>query len=95
MRMSGKRVYNVVTAVVAVATVIATVWIMAGHVGLVDELDFGAGAYYYADIPDFDKLINEDAYVTSVPYWVHVALFVGWGFLMYRLWVWVDSRPKK
>lgn len=95
MRISGKRVYNVMTVVVAVATVVATVWIMAGRIGLVDELDFGAGAYYYADIPEFDKLIDENVYKTSVPYWVHLALFVGWGFLMYRFWVWVDSRPKK
>ncbi len=87
-----KRLYNTVTIIVAVATLAATVYIMVNRIGLVDELDFGAGAYYYADIPDFDKMTAGNKYVTAVPYWVHAVLFFAWGFLMYRFWVWVDSR---
>lgn len=87
-----KKLYNAVTIIVAVVTLAVTVYIMVNRIGLVDELDFGAGAYYYADIPDFDKMTAGSKYVTVVPYWVHTVLFLGWGFLMYRLWVWVDSR---
>ena len=36
--------------------------------------------------------MNDEAYRTSVPVWVHILLFLGWGWLMYRLWVWIDSR---
>lgn len=87
-----KKLYNTVTIIVAVVTLAVTVYIMVNRIGLVDELDFGAGAYYYADIPDFDKMTAGNKYVTVVPYWVHVVLFLAWGFLMYRFWVWVDSR---
>jgi hypothetical protein len=62
------------------------------RLGLVEGYDFGAGAYYYADIPGFEKIMNDEAYKTSVPVWAHILLFLGWGWLMYRLWVWIDSR---
>ena len=65
---------------------------MGRHLGLVPEYDFGAGAYYYADIPGFENIIKDEGYHTKVPYWVHVVLFLCWGWLMYRLWVWIDKR---
>ena len=41
-----------VTAIVLVAVILGlVVWIMLNRIGLSDSLDFGAGAYYYADIP--------------------------------------------
>ncbi len=40
-----------VTAIVLVAVILGlVVWIMLNRIGLSDSLDFGAGAYYYADI---------------------------------------------
>ena len=24
--------------------------------------------------------------------WIHIVLFLAWGWLMYRLWVWIDKR---
>lgn len=69
-------------------------WIMFRQLGIVEGLDFGAGAYYYADIPDFEKYMNA-SYDSRLPYWVYVVLFLAWGWLMYRLWVWVDERGKK
>lgn len=65
-------------------------YIMFNHIGLVDALDFGAGAYYYADIPEFDKLEKSASFVSVVPVWIHILLFLAWGFLMYRLWVRID-----
>lgn len=88
------RLLTVLTVIVAVATVACAVYIMAHRLGLNPELDFGAGAYYYADIPDFERFAVDDAYKTEVPYWVHVLLFLGWGFLVYRFWVWMDSRDR-
>ena len=69
----------IATVVMAVAVLLLAVWIMAG-------------AYYYADIPNFDKIINDEAYQAKLPFWVYVALFLGWGFLMYRLWSWIDKK---
>lgn len=66
--------------------------IMARRDGLSDQLDFGAGAYYYADIPDFQKYVRDDVYSDSFPdilYWI---IFLAWGGLMYWLWRWIDRH---
>ena len=86
------KIIRTVTAVVAVAVLICSIVIVTLRLGVVEGYDFGAGAYYYADIPEFEKIMNDEAYRTSVPVWVHILLFLGWGWLMYRLWVWIDSR---
>lgn len=67
-------------------------YIMGNHLGLIDSLDFGAGAYYYADIPEFSKYINGTHYTSQTPMWVLIVLFLIWGFLMYRLWVWLEKK---
>lgn len=77
---------------IAVGVVILAMagYIMFNRIGLVDTLDFGAGAYYYADIPEFDKLEKSASFVSTVPVWVHILLFLAWGFLVYRLWKRID-----
>lgn len=67
-------------------------YIMKNHLGLIDSLDFGAGAYYYADIPEFTKYVNGTHYDSQTPMWVLILLFLVWGFLMYRLWVWLEKK---
>ncbi|MBQ4285344.1 MAG: hypothetical protein II720_02685 [Bacteroidales bacterium] len=64
---------------------------MIGGLGLVPEYDFGAGAYYYADIPDYQNVIHDDAFATSVPVWVHIVLFLVWGAIMWWLWKRIDK----
>lgn len=86
------KIIRTVTAIVAVTVLICSIVIVTLRLGLVEGYDFGAGAYYYADIPGFEKIMNDEAYKTSVPVWVHILLFLGWGWLMYRLWVWIDNR---
>lgn len=88
------KILPAVTAIMAVAVVICAIVIAARGLGVVEGYDFGAGAYYYADIPGFEKIINDDAYKTSVPLWLHIILFLAWGWLMWRLWVWIDRRGK-
>lgn len=88
------KILPAVTAITVVAVVICAIVIAARGLGVVEGYDFGAGAYYYADIPGFEKLINDEAYTTSVPLWVHIVLFLAWGWLMWRLWVWIDRRGK-
>lgn len=92
---SGRgKVFKMVTILVVVAILACAAWIMCHRLGVVPEYDFGAGAYYYADIPGYENIEKEGVYHTSVPYWVHVVLFLCWGWLMYRLWVWIDKRKK-
>lgn len=83
---------RVITVSVTVIILGAAVFIMAKGLGLVDGLDFGAGAYYYADIPGFEKYVRDDAYDSHLPLWLAIILFLGWGALMYGLWKWVDRH---
>ena len=89
---NGKKLMKIASALAGGGVIITAVVIMARGLGLRKELDFGAGAYYYADIPEFDKYLFWDAFTASMPYWVYVLLFLLWGALMYGLWVLVDSR---
>ena len=87
-----KKIFKVITVILAVVICIAAVYIMANGLGLVKELDFGAGAYYYADIPGFDKYVRDDAYDSQLPTWLAIVFFLLWGALMYALWKWVDRH---
>ena len=86
-------IFKVITILAVVITLFLAGWVMANHLGLVEGYDFGAGAYYYADIPtdQYQQIVNEDAYQTSVPKWVFYVFFFTWGWLMWRLWVWVEK----
>lgn len=88
----NKRIFKVITAIVAVVICVIAIYIMANGLGLVDSLDFGAGAYYYADIPGFEKFVRNDAYDSHLPTWLAIVLFLAWGALMYALWKWVDKH---
>ena len=92
MTPCGKRIYKIATAVVAVAVLAVALVIMIRGAGLSEEYDFGAGAYYYADIPDFEKHVGGNPNPTSIPYFVYLVLFLGWGALMFALWKWIDRR---
>ena len=85
---------KVATIIVGGLTLLVALYIMAHGLGLVDSLDFGAGAYYYADIPGFEKYVREDAYQSGLPLWLAIVLFLAWGALMYLLWVWIDKHHK-
>lgn len=85
-------IMKIATIIAIIVTLACAVYIMYNGLGLQKDLDFGAGAYFYADIPDYEKY--DRSIETSVPTWVHIVLFLGWGFLMYRLWVWMEKRGK-
>ena len=88
------KIFKVTPIAVVVITLFLAGWIMAYRLGLVEGYDFGAGAYFYADIPteQYQEIVHEDAYQTSVPKWVFYVLFFAWGYLMWRLWVWVEKK---
>ena len=92
MKIRAYRTVKAVTVTVAAATLCLALYIMANRLGLSEAFDFGAGAYYYADSPQLQNLAEKVVYKTSVPVWVHIVLFLCWGWLMYRLWVRVDRK---
>lgn len=91
------KIFKVITIVVVVITLFLAGWIITNKLGLVEGFDFGAGAYYYADIPaeQYNEIVNEDAYQTSVPKWIFYVLFFAWGYIMWRLWVWIETKKRK
>ena len=89
--MDLKKAGKVLTVLVAVVTLLAVIYIMINRIGLQDELDFGAGAYYYADIPEFEKYEKSVGYKARLPYVVYVILFLAWGALMYKVWKKLDK----
>ena len=96
--MSSKknhRIFKVATTVLVVVTILVAVYIMANGLGLVDGLDFGAGAYFYADIPDYEKVDADGCFVSRVPRWVHFVLFFIWGALMFWLWNRIENQSEK
>ena len=90
----NNKILPAVPAVVAVAVIICAIVIASRQLGIVEGYDFGAVAYYYADIPGYETLMKEDVYTAKVPRWVHIVLFLGWGWLMWRLWCWIEKRGK-
>ena len=76
MMFSKDKLFKAVTIIMVVAVLVIAIYIMVNRLGLVEGYDFGGGAYYYVDIPEFEKIVDQDAYKTSVPVWVHVVLFI-------------------
>lgn len=92
MKLNRKILFKTVTALMAVTVLLIAIYIMLSQKGLVEGYDFGVGAYYYVDVPDFDKIVDDQAYSTTVPVWMHVVLFIAWGWLMWRLWLFIDKK---
>lgn len=84
------KIVRIVKGTAAVVLLGSVAYIMFHHLGLADSLDFGAGAYYYADIPGFEKLVDGSHYISETPMWVLIVLFLIWGAAMYRLWIWME-----
>ena len=88
----SRKILKWATVILAVVTLCLALYIMWNRLGLSPDDDFGAGAYFYADDPAIQDLSERAAYTTSVPKWIHYALFFVWGALMWLLWKWVDRR---
>ena len=92
MASRKEKLLRALTIAVAVVTVATALYIMAFRLGLSDKFDFGAGAYFYADHPELQDAAETASYTSSVPKWLYYVLFFGWGYLMWRLWIWIDRR---
>ena len=95
MRFERHIIYKAVTILMVVAVLVTAGYIMFNHLGLIEGYDFGGGAYYYVDIPEFEKIVDQDAFKAKTPVWVHAVLFIARGWLMWRLWLWIDGKSDK
>lgn len=48
----------------------------------------GLDTNYYADIPadQYQEIDPDGAYQTTVPKWIFYVLFLGWGWIIWRIW---------
>ncbi|MBO4476281.1 MAG: hypothetical protein J5737_06140 [Bacteroidales bacterium] len=81
-----RSVWGIAAAAVGILAVAAAVYIMINGIGLNPDLDYGAGAYYYADIPDYEKTLDWDTYSAGLPFWVYLLFFFGWGAIVWAVW---------
>ena len=70
------------------------IYILVNNIGQVPGIDFGPGQYYYTDIPGWQKYFLPNPYNNQVPLSILILLFFAWGFLMYRLWTYLDKKLK-
>lgn len=94
MEKTKNKLLKPVTLIALALIIGAALYIMIRGLGLQESLDFGAGAYFYTDIPDFDKYTEKASVETGWPYLVYAFLFILWGVLMYFLWKWIDRRGR-
>ena len=90
--MKRGRLLRIFTIAFSLAVVACAVYIMSRGLGLSEQYDFGAGAYYYTDIPDYQEVVRDDLFSSRIPYWLHLLIFLAWGLAMYRLWVKIDKN---
>lgn len=82
---------TIAAIIVCALALAAVVYIMVRGLGLNPDMDFGAGAYYYADIPEYEKTLNWDVYTARLPFWVYLLLFLVWGAIIWRIWKRIDK----
>jgi len=75
--------------------VVSVIIVMYKNMGLISKFDFGAGAYYYTDIPNFEKYINNSIFKTKFSIWFLITLFLIWGVFVYKLWWYIDRKIEK
>lgn len=72
--------------VIFVIAIIFAIFLIKNQSGLIEGLDFGAGQYYYTDIPNWQNYFTGTKFFTNIPIWIYFLLFFAWGYLMYKIW---------
>lgn len=54
--------------------------------------DYGPGAYYYTDVPNWQEIFLNSPYLGFSNPVLSMLFFIGWGYLMYRLLLWVTNK---
>lgn len=87
-----KRIICAIAVVITSAAICTDLIFMITGSGISETLDFGAGAYYYTDIPGFEQMFYQTSYVSGqeeVLLWI---VFVLWGILMSLLFYMINKR---
>lgn len=87
-----KRIIGIGAVVIMNVVIVSDIVIMFTESGLSKKLDYGAGAYYYTDIPGFEQMFYTASYVSgneNIYLWI---LFVLWGVLMIGLFNLINKK---
>lgn len=71
-----------------------SLYIMVNQIGQVEGVLCGPGQYFYTDIPNWRDYFLRDYYHSSTPMIVLIAIFFIWGWIMFKLWGWLDKNIK-
>lgn len=87
---------NRIAMITFIAIIGIGIYIMKNGIGLIEGLDFGPGSYYYTDIPGWKQIfmVHESSSFTNIPTLVYFILFFGWGYAMWKMWGYLDSKIK-
>lgn len=93
-RIKVVKVLNYMVLVMFILIIGCAVYIMKNDIGLIEGLNFGPGSYYYSDIPGWEKYFFTHKYVQSLNPVLIVFLFIGWGLLCWKAWIYLDRKLK-
>ncbi len=73
---------------------ISAIYVMYNNLGLIEGMDWGPGAYYYTDIPGWEKIFWPEGHITcNTDYPVIFAIaFVAWGAFLWKAFLWLDKK---
>ncbi|MGN1182838.1 MAG: hypothetical protein ACI4SR_07535 [Faecalibacillus sp.] len=92
-----KRQFNkwgILGIVVFLIISVCTIYIIINHIGQVEGVLCGPGQYYYTDIPNWKDYFLKNYYTSKTPTYILIILFFVWGFIMYKVWCWLDKKIK-
>lgn len=91
---SSIRRLNILSIIVLVLVCISAIYIMYNGLGLIDGLDFGAGSYYYTDIPNWENIFFGEKSINLGTN--HPILFFGvfflWGYACFKFLGWIETK---
>jgi len=88
------RKLNILSILVLASVIIAAMYIMHNNLGLIEGLDFGAGQYYYTDIPGWDKIFFGEKSITigtNHPI-LFFSIFFLWGYACFKFLSWMETK---
>lgn len=86
------KIITIISVILFIIAIIGTAYIMKNGVGIIPGVNVGSGQYYFTDLPNWKNYFINDNYVSPVGIPLLTFLFVVWGVLMFKLWVWLDKK---
>lgn len=89
-----KKIWSKLIGLLFLASVLIVIYIIYSGLGKINGLDFGAGAFYYTDIPDWQERFfgSQSIKIGTRHPLLFLFLFFLWGYLCFKALLWLDKR---